>query len=217
VPFLPSPALGIAACGGFGLVAILGSVMRRPILIAVGKPAATLSLLLVVGLPPANAFGWLIACGILLSTVGDVFLLGDGDREFLLGTAVFLVAHVCYSAAFLTAAAWNRFPPMTFTVLALSVALVYLLWPRLGAMRLPVVIYAVAITVMVIAALAMQGGRLPRSTATIAAAGAFLFYLSDASLAWNRFRRPFPHAPLITLSLYWLGQIGIALATRWQG
>ena len=41
-----------------------------------------------------------------------------------------------------------------------------------------------------------------------------LFYASDSSLALNRFRRPIPHAPFLTLGLYWLGQIGIALAAR---
>jgi hypothetical protein len=41
-----------------------------------------------------------------------------------------------------------------------------------------------------------------------------LFYISDATLAWNKFRRPVPHASIVTMGVYWLGQIGIALAAR---
>ena len=41
-----------------------------------------------------------------------------------------------------------------------------------------------------------------------------LFYISDASLAWNKFRRPVRHAALLTMGVYWIGQIGIALAAR---
>ena len=48
----------------------------------------------------------------------------------------------------------------------------------------------------------------------VPAGGAVLFYVSDASLALNKFRRPFPHAAWLTLGVYWLGQIGIALAAR---
>jgi uncharacterized membrane protein YhhN len=65
---------------------------------------------------------------------------------------------------------------------------------------------------MVIAAFATLGGPLP--TAPLAAGGAILFYASDASLALNKFRRPIPHAAFLTLGLYWIGQIGIALAAR---
>ena len=63
-----------------------------------------------------------------------------------------------------------------------------------------------------IAASATLGG--PLAAAPLAAGGATFFYASDASLALNRFRRPIPHAAFFTLGLYWIGQIGIALAAR---
>ena len=57
-----------------------------------------------------------------------------------------------------------------------------------------------------------MAGGLPNGA--YAAAGSLLFYASDTSLALNRFRRGIPHAPFLTLGLYWLGQIGIAIAAR---
>jgi uncharacterized membrane protein YhhN len=185
--------------------------------VVIGKPLATLSLLLLVGLPPGGHFGWLVAGGILFSVAGDIALLGDGDRRFMLGTVGFLIAHVFYSAAFFGVGAWSRFPTPALAVVASSALLVVLLWPTLGAMRVPVAVYAVAITVMVIAAILTAHGRLPRAASSAAVIGSLLFYLSDASLAWNRFRRPFAHAQLVTLATYWLGQIGIALCARWAG
>jgi hypothetical protein len=65
---------------------------------------------------------------------------------------------------------------------------------------------------MVVTASATLGGPLPLAAA--AALGAPIFYVSDSSLALDKFRRPIPHAALLTLGVYWLGQLGIAIAAR---
>ena len=49
---------------------------------------------------------------------------------------------------------------------------------------------------------------------TLAIIGAVLFYISDATLAWDKFRRPVKHAAIVTMGVYWVGQIGIVLAAR---
>ena len=59
------------------------------------------------------------------------------------------------------------------------------------------VVYAVVISAMVVSASATLGG--PLALAPAAAVGAVLFYVSDSSLALNRFRRPIPHVALLTL------------------
>jgi alkenylglycerophosphocholine/alkenylglycerophosphoethanolamine hydrolase len=168
--------------------------------------------------PPAGRFGWLVAGGILFSVAGDVALLGESDRAFLIGTVAFLIAHLFYIPAFLGASAPAvHFPLPALAVVVSSGALVAALWPRLGQLRLPIVVYAGVITALVLAAFATWGGPLPRRAAIAAAIGSSLFYVSDATVAWKRFRRPFPHFGLVTLGTYWLGQIGIALAARWHG
>src|SRR6185369_12215484 len=128
-------ALGIIACLVFGALAIVGAETGRPRLTRIGKPLATVALWLVMGLPPWDHFQTLVAVGILFSLAGDIALLGDGDREFLIGTAAFLTAHVCYILAF--AGAVSAAPgggagvylwPPTFVAVAASVGLVALLW-----------------------------------------------------------------------------------------
>jgi hypothetical protein len=44
--------------------------------------------------------------------------------------------------------------------------------------------------------------------------GAACFYVGDAALAIDQFHRRIRYAPLLTLGVYWLGQLGIALAAR---
>jgi hypothetical protein len=63
-----------------------------------------------------------------------------------------------------------------------------------------------------VSASATLRGRL--AGAPLAAIGAVLFYISDTSLALNRFHRPIPHVAYLALGVYWLGQLGIALAAR---
>jgi len=214
-------ASGIVLCLLFGTLAIVGGETGRRTLVRIGKPLATLSLLLIVGLPPWDRFETLIVVGILFSLAGDIALLGDGDREFLVGTVAFLAAHVCYIIAFVglvrPGGLGAYLSPAAAGVALASVTLVTLLWPKAGVMRGPIVVYAAAITTMVVTAFACARAIKPQPAALGVAAGAVLFYLSDASLAWNRFRSPFRHSLLVILATYWLGQIGIALAARLHG
>jgi alkenylglycerophosphocholine/alkenylglycerophosphoethanolamine hydrolase len=195
-----------------GALAILSAERRIVWLHAITKPLATALVFLVVGWPQGRLAGWIDA-GIALSIIGDVALLDHSDRAFIIGLAAFLLAHVSYVIAFVTAAAWA--PWLALVILftgATTFSILRAIWPKTAGMHAPVVAYGLAITAMVVSAFATVPGALPN--APYAAGGALLFYASDASLALNRFRRPIPHAPFLTLGLYWLGQIGIALAAR---
>src|SRR4051794_18271473 len=70
---------------------------------------------------------------------------------------------------------------------------------------------------MTAGAFATLAGRWPAPAAAAAAAGALFFFFSDAMLAWNRFVEPFRYGQAVTLLLYWLRQLGIALRARWGG
>jgi alkenylglycerophosphocholine hydrolase len=194
--------------------AVYGAETRRPVLLVLAKPLTTALLLVVVGWPSAR-FDWLIALGIVLSLWGDVILLRDSNRAFLTGLVLFLGAHLCYIAAFAGVARWSgRLVVYLLVVGGVSVWLVRRLWRGARGLRGPVLVYASAISAMVVTALCTRGGALPAQASTFVIAGATLFYVSDASLALNRFYRPIKHASLLTLGVYWLGQLGIALAAR---
>jgi len=206
--------VGLGSFLGAGTLAVVRAETGRRRWVVVGKPIATAALLLVAG-APAGAFGWLVSAGLLLSLAGDVALLGDGDAGFRAGVALFLGAHACYGAGFLGQAGPGVAGfALGAPVLVVSVVWLAKLWGGLGAMRLPVVAYAVAISAMVVLAFGTRGGPLPPAASLLARVGACFFYVSDAGHGWFRFRRPARHAPLVTLGVYWIGQLGIALAAR---
>lgn len=148
-----------------------------------------------------------IVLGLLSSLVGDVWLMLD-DR-FVQGLTSFLLAHVAYLVAFSDGVPLGTAPLALVSYAAAALALVALLWPRLGALRVPVLVYVVVLVAMAWQATARA--IVLASPASIAAAvGAALFVISDATLALRRFRAPFRSAQAITLSTYFLAQWLIA-------
>jgi uncharacterized membrane protein YhhN len=197
-----------------GALAIAGEELGRPALRAVFKPLTTALLFAVIGWP-GTPLARAVAAGLLLSLVGDVVLMSTGQTAFLIGLGAFVLAHLAYIFAFVATgmAAWS--PGVAVVVVlagAVTALLLRAIWNGAAGMRAASVVYGAVITAMVTAAWATLGGRL--AWAPLAAAGAVLFYASDALLALNRFRRPIPHAPFLTVGVYWLGQLGIALAAR---
>lgn len=206
------PIVPVAAVLAAGAIAIAGIERGIPRLAWVFKPLATLLLLAVVGWPQTS-FARLTVAGILLSLVGDVALLSESDAAFQVGLVAFLAAHVVYIVANLTVAVW---PPWIWGVAAVvllaTVILLRFVRPAHIVLRIATIVYGVAISAMVISAWATIGG--PLRWGWLAAVGSALFYVSDASLAINRFSRPIPHVAYLAIGVYWLGQLGIALAAR---
>ena len=195
-----------------GALAVVGAERNIKPLLAVFKPLTTLLLFAVVGWPATTFARW-VALGIALSVVGDVALLWSSNRAFIVGLAAFLLAHVSYVVAFAGVAVWSLHVAIVAVVMAVvATLLLRAIWPGAAGMHAPVVLYGTVISTMVVTASATLGG--PLALAPAAALGAPIFFTSDSSLALNRFRRPIPHSALLTLGLYWIGQLGIALAAR---
>jgi alkenylglycerophosphocholine hydrolase len=207
-----APGIAVIAVLVGAALAILSAERRIVWLHVASKPLTTALLFLIVGWP-ATRLAWWIAAGIALSVVGDIALLSASEGAFLIGLGAFLLAHLAYVVAFARVAVWSPHVVIvavsTITVTALVLRAIA---PGTARLRGPTIAYGIVISAMVIAASATLGG--PLAGAPLAAGGATFFYASDASLALNRFRRPIPHAAFFTLGLYWIGQIGIALAAR---
>jgi uncharacterized membrane protein YhhN len=187
-------------------------------LLSIAKPLATVSLAGVAWRGGSDLLSMLVLAGIGLSVLGDVVLLFESEGAFMLGLLLFLGAHLSYTAAFVLHGMGALWTPAVGVVVfgAASGWLVQKLWNGVGpALRGPVVLYAAAITAMTAAAFACLAGPWPPAAAAAAAIGALFFYFSDATLAWTRFVEPFRHGQTVTLLIYWLGQLGIALAARW--
>jgi uncharacterized membrane protein YhhN len=201
------------------VVALLGVEIRRRLLLVVAKPIATLSLIGVALGGPRTLTVGVVTVGLALSAIGDTALLVKNRAGFLIGLLTFLVAHLLYAAAFLLGGAGPLWTPLVGVVVfgAASGWLVRRMWTGLTpGLRVPLIIYTAACTAMTAAALSTLAGSWADKASVAAAAGAVLFYLSDANLAWNDFVEPYEHGQTVTLSLYWAGQLGIASAVRWS-
>jgi uncharacterized membrane protein YhhN len=148
--------------------------------------ASTAFVLLALSLHAATTtYGQLVLLALLLSWIGDVFLLGRRSVLFLAGLGSFLLAHVAYSAAFATG---------TLSTRALVVGLIFAsafgaitlrwLWSQLdAAYKVAVAAYVVAIVAMCTLAIAHSAA----SQSWLAAVGAVAFAASDISVARDRF------------------------------
>ncbi|OGQ16041.1 MAG: hypothetical protein A2138_03735 [Deltaproteobacteria bacterium RBG_16_71_12] len=189
---------------------VVAELLERPLLRGLFKTAASLTF---VGagalfLPLQAATGRLLFAGLVLSLIGDVALIAKGRKAlFLLGLASFLIAHLCYAAAF---AAFGQ--EAGVAVAAASAALVLGLgigrWlaPHVrGSMRAPVALYVAAISTMVALAAGAYGAA-ARPTLLV---GAVLFYLSDLCVARERFVARSRWNGVIGLPLYYAAQLNL--------
>ncbi len=179
-------------------------------LVYVTKPLTTTLLLLAaaavhVGDPPYQIA---IVAGLACSLAGDVFLMLPRDH-FVAGLASFLCAHVAYIVAFTRGAALGARPLLAIPYAVAAACVLALLWPRLGRLRAPVVVYVAALVMMAWQA-AARAAIDDRRAAYAAALGAALFVVSDAMLAIARFRRPFCAAQAVVMSTYVAAQALIA-------
>lgn len=207
-----SLALTLAAIisgGGYIWAARAGSPTQRYIF----KPLTTvLILLLALALPDAvsSLYRVLVAVGILFSLGGDIFLMLPRDA-FVWGLVSFLVAHLFYIGAYVSRAGWQ----LNWLLLALFIlyvaGLLYLLLPQAGAMRIPVMLYALVLMTMGWQAAALWA--VMRDVATLLAmVGALLFIASDSILALDKFRAPIPQRDLLIMSTYY----GALLLIAWS-
>ncbi len=199
------------AIAGAAIVAIGAHYLAFPLLHWIAKPLATL---LIVGMALSAATDesmyrrWIVI-GLLWSTLGDVFLMLPGDY-FLHGLLSFLVAHIAYLVAFTRRERlFVRLAPFAGYALLAVLVLAYL-WAGIPApMRIPVLIYVLALGAMAAQAAAIWRIRGDRVSA-LAALGGALFMFSDSLIAINRFGEPFAASRVLVLASYWLAQWLIA-------
>ncbi len=174
------------------------------------KPLATLAVIAYAigrGHDAPLARRWVLA-GLVLSLAGDVALLWP-DAGFLPGLVSFLLAHLAYLVAFTRVRPLGADRSALLAYALVAGAVLALLWPGVpGGLRVPVVLYVVALATM--AAQAAAVWRSGAARGAVLALGGALFVVSDALLATNRFAGPLPLASLWVLGTYWAAQWCIA-------
>lgn len=179
-------------------------------LIRIAKPIASTGFILAALSMDAmdSTYGKAVLTALVLSWIGDVCLLSRRQGWFLAGLGAFLLGHVAFGAAFWvhgTAPAW--FLGAAMVLLAPALVVRHWLMPHVpGGMRKPVDAYITVITVMVALAVAATAAG---GTVWIAI-GAIAFYLSDLSVARDRFVRREYSNRLWGLPLYYVAQLILA-------
>lgn len=174
------------------------------------KPIASLGFLLAAFGAGAlsGAYGQVVFVALVLCLIGDVLLLWEAKASFLGGLVSFLLGHVLFGVAFVFAGVDLATAAIGFGALLVPGTLT---WRWLGPhvereMKGPVLVYLLVITAMV--ALAASAARAGAGWAVIA--GAALFYLSDLSVARDKFVHPGFSNKLWGWPLYYAAQLLLA-------
>ena len=131
----------------------------------------------------------LILIALFLSWLGDVLLQMKG--LFILGLVSFLLAHVFYIVYFLKIqpqqkGLLQRQPLIGIPVLVYIVIFLFLLYPFLDALKIPVTVYGITIGTMLLMAINTKR-KLNEDASNLFFNGALQFAISDSLLAVNMF------------------------------
>jgi uncharacterized membrane protein YhhN len=162
--------------------------------------------------------------GLIFSLAGDIFLMLPRE-QFIPGLISFLLGHLAYLVGFN-----QQLPPLEFASLILAAfvtATGYFIYRAIyaglrskGKTRLafPVLLYSIVISLMLISALltlVRPDETWQPGPSLLVSLGAFLFFLSDTLLAWNKFVEALPGGRTLVHITYHLGQytmmLGVAL------
>ncbi len=182
------------------------------IVAGVAKVVASCGFLAVALLSGAlqSTYGKVLLGGLALSFLGDAFLIGETQAAFLAGLSAFLLAHLAYVTAFvINGVSWRWVGVAAIPVIGIALAVAHWLSPHIAPyLVLPVRLYIIVISAMVIAAFGTRGKGGP----VLILAGAVLFFLSDLSVAALRLvQTDFPNY-IWGLPLYYAGQLCLAVS-----
>ncbi len=159
-----------------------------------------------------------IITALVFSFLGDFFLLLESKSPlfFVYGLLAFLIAHILYIIFFIRLKSPGRsllstHPYIPVLILIYGAGLIYLIYPFLGSLKIPVIIYAGIICSMLLSTFYVY-----RAVSVFSGfqfiAGASLFVISDSLLAINKFRESLPLAGLLIMLTYCAAQYFIVRA-----
>jgi uncharacterized membrane protein YhhN len=193
---------------------IAGSILLVALLESITKPLLLLILLnWFIGATDAcqSPLKKWITGALCFSWLGDVLLMFQGRDSlfFLLGLTAFLIAHlfyiVCFHSIKTSEGIKSRFA-LLLPVVLYYVLLISLLYPHLKDMKIPVPVYGLVISFMLLLALHMLFSK-NRTAGRFFFIGALLFVISDSVLAIDKFYQPFGQAGVIIMLTYGLAQL----------
>lgn len=192
---------------------ITGLLIQSDRLHYVAKPLLIPALLLLLYFTASQVKGkTLLMAGLVFSWMGDVLLMFESRDKlfFIFGLVCFLTTHVFYIIYFLRIRPANisllkKQPILMALVPAYGITLVWQLYPHLGDLKLPVMVYAAVICTMLLCSLHVYL-KVNKKAAVYYLSGAAAFVLSDSLLAVNKFYEPFAYAGVFIMLTYCAAQ-----------
>lgn len=146
---------------------------------------------------------------------GDVLLIFQAKNGlfFIGGLIAFLIGHVIYILCYRQLMIADKSKEMLGTqkvrfslpIILAGSGLVVVLYPVLGDLRVPVMVYALVLMLMALNAL-FRFGRTNTASFALIFSGAICFMISDSVLAINKFLQPFSGAGVLIMFTYCLAQ-----------
>ena len=200
----------------FWILAILdlvGIAARIELLHVIAKPLLVPALLLLLlKTNSSTPRKKLLLIGLIFSWLGDVLLMFENKHQlfFIFGLVSFLTTHIFYIVYFLKIQSENpsllkKKPVYIALVAAYGITLVWQLFPHLGSLKLPVMIYAAVICTMLLCSLHVFL-KVDKKAAVYFVAGAAAFVVSDSLLAINKFYQTFAYAGIFIMLTYCAAQ-----------
>lgn len=153
----------------------------------IAKPLITTSLIVLYLLSVKKPNFWYVSA-VFFCFWGDVLLMFP-KKFFVLGLASFLLAHVFYiaiSSKFLSKVSPAKILLHSLPFLAILGVLMYTIYPNLGGLLIPVIVYGIVISVFGVVTFLVYTSE-KTTTNLWLFLGALTFILSDSILALNKF------------------------------
>ena len=191
------------------LLQLIAIQFNIPLLIIISKPMLMPVLAMVVW-----SYGMqgrqrnYILAALFFSFLGDSFLLLDDKQPlfFIAGLISFLITHMLYIIYFLAIKPIRKsliksHPYLPVLIILYGAGLVYFLYPSLGDLKIPVIIYAAVICTMLLCSIHIYK-RVSTTSGQQFIMGALLFVVSDSLLAIYKFYQPFALGSLFIMLTY---------------
>ncbi|MCH5350994.1 MAG: iron-containing alcohol dehydrogenase [Clostridiales bacterium] len=161
-----------------------------------------------------KAFPALMLVGLIFAMAGDIINYNPGDLFFIVGTALFALAHVFYIAAYYTVYKFHLLDLIISAVIFVPSVLFITLSPMFdfGGTLMKIVCVAYALILSVMVGKALSDTRKGTALSVLIAVGSVLFFVSDLSLLINMFSAIHAIPRILCLATYYPAQFMLAFS-----
>ncbi|MFA5941744.1 MAG: lysoplasmalogenase [Sinimarinibacterium sp.] len=203
--------LGVGAFASAVLAIVADWNETKPKVFYLLKPLTTVLIAGIAALAPDSEYRTWLLIGLALSLAGDICLMFAGNLAFMGGLSSFLLAHFVFMWAFVHGIEIANVPWWAGAFVIYGLAFSFVLLPRAGSLKLPVLVYGTVLMGMAITA-SIRWVNVGGTGGLLAFIGACLFVISDSSLGARKFLGPYRGAQGLILSTYWTS-IGLIAAS----